>query len=130
MDHGTELQLVDFDSPLLLTFPNFLIKNLTFCFAGMHLTPSTGLFRAKGHILFTAHNLKNSEYKPSGIADNTYAHLQHETVSASGLFCFLLMGREGQIRTEMFLTNMQESVLELRQSKAWCLVKKGFHWQA
>lgn len=72
MDHGIELQLLDFDFPLLLTFPSFLMKNLIFCFAGMHLTPPIGLFGGKGHILFTAyHLLKNSEYEPSGIADNT-----------------------------------------------------------
>lgn len=58
MDHSIELQLIDFDFPFLLTFPNFLIKepNILNCW-NTTLTPPTGLLRGKGHILFIAHHL-------------------------------------------------------------------------
>jgi len=71
------------------------------------------------YILFTAHRLlKNNKYEPSGTAENTCAHLQHRITSASGLFHFLIVDRGGEIRTEVFLTNTQESVLQLTHSKA------------
>lgn len=105
MYHSIELQLVDFSFPLLLTLPSFLMKNLTFCFAGKHLIPPIGLFGGKDHILFTAYNfLNNSENEPSGIADNTCAH--PATCDSSSIFCFLMVGRGGEIRTEVFFTNM------------------------
>lgn len=102
MHHGIELQLIEFYFPLLLNFPGFLIKNLSFALL------ECIRFGGKGYILFTLHKfLRNSENEPRHITDNTYAHsATWDSFSIGAFFAFCWWAEEEKFRTERFHCNM------------------------